>query len=125
MGVNSMMLGLIKPMMREGLGEEPEEKGPEQSSSEQFLRSPEAREFVSKWADKRRDGKPIVTKRGVNELLGSLKVNSSLSDKQILRETDRILLRITGLDGFGNLLSGLKATSEGLMKGLKGIVGMK
>jgi hypothetical protein len=40
-----------------------------------------------------------------------------------MKETERILLRLGGLDGFSGVLSGLKAKSEGLIKGLKAVFG--
>ncbi len=121
-----MFLGQFKPMVMpgeeqkdSGQTEKPPETDKTSSSSEDFLKTPEAREFVSKWSAKEKDGKPVVTKRGVNDLLGSLRANSGMSDKMILKEADRILLRLSGMDGFSSVLSGLKAKSEGLIKGLK------
>ncbi|MFN7991041.1 MAG: hypothetical protein U0R44_02675 [Candidatus Micrarchaeia archaeon] len=122
-----MFLGQFKAMTKEA-GEEQKDSGQTQkppeadktsSSSEDFLKTPEAREFSDRWAGKLKDGKPVVTRRGVTDLLGSLRANSSMSDKMILKEADRILLRLSGLDGFSSILSGLKAKSEGLIKGLK------
>jgi hypothetical protein len=128
-----MFIAQFKSMAKEP-GQE--EKGPEEggqkekapeaarsSSSEEFLKTPEAKEFVSKWSGKMKDGKPIVTRRGITEMLGTLHRNSSLSDKEIIKETDRVLLRLTGLDGFSGTMSKLKAATEGLFKGLKQALG--
>lgn len=127
-----MFIGQFRPMAMKPPGEE--QKEPEQAqtatqdrspSSDEFLGSAEVKEFTSKWVSKMKDGKPVVTRRGVSDLLGSLFRNSSLSNKDTLKEADRILLRLTGLDGFSSVLSGLKAKSEGLIKGLKSLLGGK
>jgi hypothetical protein len=125
-----MFIGQFKPMMAKEPGQE--EKGPEEggekekppeaarsNSSEEFLKTPEAKEFVSKWSGKMKEGKPVVTKRGVTEMLGTLHRNSNLSDKEVMKETDRVLLRLTGLDGFSSTINSLKAKAEGIFKGLK------
>ena len=126
-----MFIGQFKAMQKEP-GEEKKEpettqtQNPESvrsNSSEEFLKTPEAKEFVNGWASRMKDGKPIVTKRGVNDLLGSLYSASNLSNKEIMREADRILMRLTGLDGFSGALSKMRAATEGLVKGLKQALG--
>ncbi len=125
-----MFIGQLKPMMKEpGEGQkEPEttQKAPEaerSNSSEDFLKSTETKEFVSTWTSRMKEGKPVVTKRGVNDLLGSMYSTSNLSNKEILREADRILLKLTGLDGFSGALSKMKAATEGLVKGIRAALG--
>lgn len=123
-----MFIGQFKVAKEPGQGEsEPEQaKSPEtarSNTSDDFLRTPEAKEFVNTWASRMKDGKQVVTKRGVTDLLGSLYAASNLSDKQIMKEADRILLRLTGLDGFSGALSKMKAATEGLVKGLKRALG--
>jgi hypothetical protein len=124
-----MILGQFRPMAMKQQGEE--EKEQEQttktegrsSSSDEFLKTPEAQQFVRKMADTLKDGNFAATKRGITDILGTLHRNSNLTDKAVIKETERILLRLGGLDGFSGVLSGLKAKSEGLVKGLKAIFG--
>ena len=123
-----MIVGQFRPMAMKQPGEE--EKEPEQtqttgrsSSSDEFLKSPEAQQFVRKMSDTLKDGNFHATKRGITDILGTLHRNSNLTDKAVIKETERILLRLGGLDGFSGMLSGLKAKSEGLVKGLKSIFG--
>ncbi len=124
-----MFIGQFKAMQKEP-GEEKKEPETAQStesvrsnSSEEFLKTPEAKEFVSTWAARQKDGKPVVTKRGVTDLLGSMYSTSNLSNKEILKAADGILLKLTGLDGFSGALSRMKAATEGLVKGLKQALG--
>ncbi len=120
-----MILGQFKPMAMKPPGEE--EKEPEQtqtagrsSSSDEFLGSPEAKEFIRGWEGRLRDNSiTVITKRGIVDLLGTLHRNSTLTDKQVMKEVDRILLGLTGLDGFRGAMNKLKAATEGLFKGLK------
>ena len=124
-----MFIGQFKAMQKEpeeGKKEPETTQNPEtvrSNSSEEFLKTPETKEFVGTWAARMKDGKPMVTKRGVTDLLGSLYSASNLSNKEIMREADRILLRLTGLDGFSGALSKMKAATEGLVKGLKQALG--
>ena len=124
----AMFIGQFRPSAMKEPGQE--EKAPEQaqtaersSSSEQFLATPAAKEFVSTWTEREKDGRPVATRRGVTDLLGALHRNSGLSDKQVIKETDRILMKLTGLDGFSGAMSKLKAATEGLFKGLKAAMG--
>ncbi len=124
-------VGQMRPLAMKPPGEEEKEpettqKSPEaerSSSTDDFLKSPEAKEFVNRMADKLRQGNFPATKRGITDILGTLHRNTNLSDKQVMKEAERILLRLGGLDGFTGLLSGLKAKSEGLIKGLKSVFG--
>ncbi|MCI0504195.1 hypothetical protein L0Y65_05820 [Candidatus Micrarchaeota archaeon] len=125
-----MILGQFRPMAMKQPGEE--EKEPEQaqtatqgrsSTSDEFLKTPEAKEFVNKMHGKLKEGNFPATRRGITDIMGTLHRNSNLTDKEVMKETDRILLRLGGLDGFSGVLSGLKAKSEGLVKGLKSIFG--
>lgn len=126
-----MMLGQFRPMAMKSPGEE--EKEPSQTerppeavrspSSENFLNTPEAKEFVGRMSGKLSESNFPATRRGITDIMGTLHRNSNLSDKDVMKETERILLRLSGLDGFSGVLSGLKAKSEGLIKGLKTILG--
>ncbi|MEW6722851.1 MAG: hypothetical protein AB1324_06320 [Candidatus Micrarchaeota archaeon] len=124
-----MFIAQFKPMAMKEPGQE--EKEPEQtqqagrsSDSEQFLTTPEAKAFVSDWVAKLRENNiKVITKRGITDLLGTLHRNSSLSDKQVIKEVDRILLGLTGLDGFTRTINKLKAATEGVLKGLKAALG--
>jgi hypothetical protein len=127
-----MILGQFRPMAMKPPGEE--EKEPEQTqtgtqgrstSSDDFLKTPEAREFIGRMQGKLKEGNFPATRRGITDIMGTLHRNSNLSDKEVIKETERILLRLGGLDGFSGVLSGLKAKSEGLVKGLKAIFGGK
>ena len=127
-----MFLGQFRPMAMKPPGEE--EKEPEQTqkppeqlkspSSEEFVRTPEAKEFISKWAGKMKDGKPIYTKRGITSLLRSLfQIPGLSSDKEVLDSGEELLTKLGGMDGLQGFLLGWKAKSEGIIKGLKSILG--
>jgi len=124
-----MIVGQFRPMGMRQPGEE--EKEPEQaqtagrsSDSDTFMKTPEAKEFVKGWEGKLRDNNiTVITKRGIVDLLGTLHRNSTLSDKNVLREVDRILMGLSGLDGFRGAMNKLKAATEGLFKGLKAAFG--
>jgi len=123
-----MFIGQFRPagMKQE---EEPEttKKAPQaekSSSSEEFIKTPEAKEFVGKWAAKEREGKQLYTKRGLNDLLGTLHQVPGLdSNKKVLGAADKLLSKLGGMDGLQGFLVGWKAKSEGLMKGLKAVLG--
>jgi hypothetical protein len=120
-------LGQFRSMGMKGEEEEkgPEKKGPESqksSSSDEFLRSPETKAFVNSWTKKDMGDEAAYTKRGVNSLLRELYPNYG-SDKAILQSADMLLKKLGGKDGLTGFLAGWKAKSEGLMKGLKGILG--
>ncbi len=124
-----MIVGQFRPMAMKQPGEE--EKEPEQtqapgrsSDSDSFMKSAEAKEFVRGWEKKLRDNDiTVITKRGIVDLLGTLHRNSTLSDKNVLKEVDRILMGLTGLDGFRGAMNKLKAATEGLFKGLRAAFG--
>ena len=122
-------LGQFRPMARSPGEEEKEparaEKPPESQKSsdfEDFLKTPEAKEFVKDWSEKTREGKPMYTKRGISSLLRELYPNYD-TNKAVLRTADKILKLLGGMDGLTGFLAGWKAKSEGLMKGLKSILG--
>jgi hypothetical protein len=125
-----MFLGQFKPVFKEE--EEPKTtlqkpSGAEKStSSEEFLKTPEAKEFVSDWAAKKMDGRPLFTRRGVTDLLATLfQVPGLDTNRKILTAADKILLKLGNMDGLQGFLMGWKAKSEGLIKGLKTILGGK
>lgn len=128
-----MFLGQFRQMVKspkEGQ-EEPEQvqKPPEQeksSNSEEFVKTPQAQNFINKWAAKMRDGKPLYTKRGIIALLKALfQIPGLGSNKEILTTADELLSKLGGMDGLQGFLMGWKAKSEGIIKGLKSIVGAK
>lgn len=126
-----MFLGQFRPVFK---GEEEEPKttlqklpGEEKSgSAEEFLKTPDAKRFVKDWATRERNGKPIFTRRGVTDLLSTLfQVPGLDSNKGILSVAERILLKLGNMDGLQGFLMGWKAKTEGLVKGLKSILGGK
>src|SRR5271157_5223368 len=97
----AMFIGQLTPMGMKEPGEEKKEpdkaQAPEaarSASSEEFLKTPEAKEFVNKMAGKLKDGDFPATKRGITDMLGTIHRNSNLSDKEVMKETERILLRL-------------------------------
>ncbi len=124
-----MFIGQLKPMVKEpGEGQkEPETtQAPESvrsSTSDEFLKTPEAKEFVNKMYMKLKDGNFPATKRGITDMLGTIHRNSNLSDKDVMKETERILLGLGGLDGFSGAMRKMKAATEGLFKGIKAALG--
>ncbi|MFH1785884.1 MAG: hypothetical protein ABH842_05640 [Candidatus Micrarchaeota archaeon] len=105
------------------------EKPPQQnksSTSEEFIKTPEARRFVEKWAKKTKEGKHMYTKRGIIALLGSIfKISSLDSDKSVLDTSEELLSMLGGMDGLQGFLMGWKAKSEGLITALKTAIGAK
>ncbi len=92
------------------------------TTSEEFLKTPETREFVREWSGKMRDGKPLYTKRGLTALLRALHPSFD-SDKKVRANAKDILSMLGGMDGLTGFLAGWKAKSEGLLKSIKGIFG--
>jgi len=124
-----MFLGQFRQMTGPGEKQEPEttQKPPESqrsSSSEEFMKTPEAKRFVDKWYTKTKDGKPIYTKRGIVALLKALFQNTGFEkNSQVLDAADDILSLLGGMDGLQGFLAGWKAKSEGIIKGLKAVFG--
>lgn len=119
-----MIIGQLRPMEMKQPEEgekKPEEKAPEavrSPSTEAFLKSPEAKDFIKSMAEK-----VPLTKRGITSLLGSLHRNSNMSDKEAMGEAKNLLLQLGGRDGFSQALNNLKAKSEGIVKALKSVMG--
>jgi hypothetical protein len=124
-----MFLGQFKSMFKEEEEAKAVHRPPEQqksTSSEEFLKTPHAKEFVKEWSAKERDGRPLYTRRGITDLLSTLfQVPGLDSNKKIIEAADKILLKLGGMDGLQGFLMGWKAKSEGLIKGLKTILGGK
>lgn len=124
-----MFLGQFKTMFKEEEEAKTVQKPPAQeksSSSEEFLRTPEAKEFIKNWGAKERDGRPLYTRRGITDLLSTLfQVPGLDSNKRIVEAADKILMKLGGMDGLQGFLMGWKAKSEGLIKGLKTMMGAK
>ncbi|VVC03437.1 Uncharacterised protein [Candidatus Bilamarchaeum dharawalense] len=106
--------------------EKPPQGEEKSSSAEEFLKTPEAKRFVERWAKKTKEGKPIYTRRGVIALLGSIfKIPGLTSNKKVLDTSEELLSMLGGMDGLTGFLMGWKAKSEGLIKALKTAVGAK
>ncbi|MDD5339776.1 MAG: hypothetical protein PHV13_00835 [Candidatus ainarchaeum sp.] len=124
-----MFLGQFKSAFKED--EEPKAAqkpvGQQKSSSaEDFLKTGEAKEFVSDWVTKQRDGKPVFTRRGITDLLATLfQVPGLDTNSKIITAADKILMKLGNMDGLQGFLMGWKAKSEGLIRGLKTILGGK
>ena len=132
MSSKHMLLGQLRQMMNSAEEEKEEEQivdrrtGERKKSSdaETFLKTPEAKSFVKRWNEKKKDGQPLYTKRGVTALLRSLFQNPGFeSDKDVLSSTDELLKMLGGMDGLSGFLMGWKAKSEGIMKALKVAIG--
>jgi len=107
--------------------EEPERKesGKEKSSdAETFLNTAKAKSFIKKWSEKKKDGKPLYTKRGVTSLLSSLhQVPGLESDGDVLASGEELLSMLGGMDGLTSFLGRMKAAPEKIMGAIKGILG--
>jgi len=66
----------------------------------------------------------MYTKRGITRLLGAL-FGGSGGDDDALDKADDVLSQLGGMDGLNGFLAGWKAKSEGLIKGIKTMVGGK
>ncbi|MBU0527847.1 hypothetical protein KKE92_05165 [Candidatus Micrarchaeota archaeon] len=126
----SGFLGQFRPVTTQTTKEnEPEttQKPPESqksNDSESFLSSAKTKTFIKKWSQKTRDGKSLYTKRGVVGLLKTLFQNPGLeSDSDVLGTAEELLSMLGGMDGLSGFLMGWKAKSEGIIKGLKSVVG--
>ena len=124
-----MFLGQFRQSLaKPGEKEEPEttEKPQEfkSATADDFLSTLQAKQFMNKWAKKMRDGKPLYTKRGISTLLRALH-GSFNSDKEVVSSADEILSMLGGMDGLQGFLAGWKAKSEGIIKGLKSVLGGK
>lgn len=123
----TMFFGALK--VREGAMEQSEPESKEEKATEEksasaevFLRTPEAKEFIKRWANKKKEGEPKFTRRGVTELLRNLHQVPGLdSNKKIIKKGDDLLALLGGMDGLQGFLAGWKAKSEGLIKGIKSI----
>lgn len=94
-------------------------------SFEKFVQTPEVKNFVSEWSNKTNpSGEQLYTKRGVTRLLGAI-FGSRDTDKKVLQDGKEILSMLGGMDGLKGFFAGWKASTEGLIKGLKQIVGSK
>lgn len=124
-----MFLGQFKTMFKEEEEAKAVQKPPEQQkspSSEEFLKTPEAKQFVREWSAKERDGRPLYTRRGITDLMSTLfQVPGLDSNKKVVEAADKILMKLGGMDGLQGFLMGWKAKSEGLIKGLKTMLGTK
>jgi hypothetical protein len=121
-----MFLGQFKPVFKDA-DDEPKtvlQKPPGQeksSSAEDFVKTPEAREFVSKWMDAEKDGEQMYTRRGIVRLLTMLFPVFD-SNRKVLSNADELLKMLGGMDGLQGFLMGWKAKSEGIIKGgIKGL----
>ncbi len=123
-----MLTSLFAKLKEKKPEEEELEKAAEKSASaEEFIKTAKAKEFIKRWTSRRdREGRRVYTKRGVLSLLSALfRVRGLDTDKEIFDTADDILLKLRGMDGLQGFLLGWKAKSEGIMKGLKKLVGGK
>lgn len=122
-----MLLGFLG-QFRSSVQKEPEEEkkstSKKSSSAEEFVQTAKAQKFISKWANKKKDGEPMYTKRGIISLLGAL-FGGSDDDDDALDKADDILSKLGSMDGLEGFLAGWKASTEGLMKGIKEAMGGK
>ncbi len=119
----SSFLNVFKTEMKKP-EEKPEEEMKKSSSAEEFVKTPEAKEFVEKWAGKKdKEGRRLYTKRGITDLITTIyQVPGLDTNKKILDAAERILTKLRGMDGLQGFLAGWKAKSEGLMKGIASIL---
>lgn len=125
-----MFFGQFRSQMKRPEEEmEPVEKPPavlKSPDSESFLETAKAKKFVKKWTGKKKDGKPVYTKRGIIALLKSIfQIPGLGTDDAVLESTEELLNMLGGMDGLTGFLMGWKAKSEGLIKALKTVVGGK
>ncbi|MBU0531980.1 hypothetical protein KKB44_00635 [Candidatus Micrarchaeota archaeon] len=125
-----MFLGQFRQkMMGDEEREEPETTqkpsgATKSANADDFLGTLKAKNFIKKWAGKKRGDGPLYTKRGISALLRAL-FGSYDSDKAVLDSADEVLSMLGGMDGLQGFLAGWKAKSEGIIKGLKSIMGAK
>ena len=125
-----MFLGQFRAKMKRPEEEmEPVEKPPavlKSPDSEAFLKNVKTQKFIKKWTGKKKDGKPIYTRRGIVALLKSLfQIPGLTTDDDVLMSSEDLLSMLGGMDGLSGFLMGWKAKSEGLIKALKTVVGGK
>jgi len=121
-----MFLGQLRQGLK-GPGEEQEreeesKKGKKSESAEAFLKTPKTKAFVKKWASQKRAGEPLYTRRGINAVLRAV-YGTRDTDEELLAFADELFSMLGGMDGLKGFLAGCKAKSEGILKGLKSIVG--
>jgi len=121
-----MFFGAVKfKGPEEEKGQELEEKPSEElksSSTETFLKTPEAKSFIKKWTGEKKEGKQMYTRRGVAALVSSVfQIPGLGTNKAVLKESDNLLSLLGGMDGLQGFLAGWKAKSEGIIKGIKSL----
>lgn len=91
------------------------------ASPEVFLKTAETKHFIQEWSRKKdKKGSRLYTKRGITSLLHILHATPALdTDKKVLKKADTLLKELKGADGLQGFLRGLKAKTEGIMKGAK------
>ena len=92
------------------------------TSLEEFLKSPETKQFIREWSSKTKEGRQIFKRRGITELLSEL-FSSQSTNRRVLTAASKILKLLGGMDGLDGFLAGLKAKSEGIMSGIKNLLG--
>ena len=120
-----MFLGQLRSRLspKEEESAEIAQKAPQAKSSiEEFLKSSDAKAMVERWNSKQRGGAPLYTKRGVVRLLRELHSGYE-SDAKTLKSAEIILKMLGGEDKLQGFLAGWKAKSEGIMKGIKSVLG--
>ncbi|MDD5172455.1 MAG: hypothetical protein PHF60_05475 [Candidatus ainarchaeum sp.] len=122
-------LGQFKAALKEKEEPEQTQKPPEQQkspSADEFVKTPEVKQFVDKWTAKPKEGKPAYTKRGVVELVRYMHQIAGLeSNKAVLAASEGVLKKLSNMDGLHGFLMGMKIKPEGLLKGLGKLMGSK
>ena len=125
-----MFLGQLKSNM---FKEEKEpsilEKPPESLKSpnaENFIKTHEAKQFVESWRKIKAPDGTNYTRRGLISFLQlAYQASGNKPDKEIVNGANEIIKQMHGKDSFFAAFGGLKAKSEGLVKGLKSALGFK
>lgn len=120
------MLGWLGIYKEEMVKPEEAKKAAETTSFKEFMASPETKAFINEWSTKtdRKTGEQMYTKAGVVELLRVLYESRSFtSDKKLLNSANEILSLLRGADKLKGFLAGWKAKSEGIIKGIKSLLG--
>ncbi|MBI5227727.1 hypothetical protein HY988_04025 [Candidatus Micrarchaeota archaeon] len=98
------------------------------ANAEAFIKTPEAREFVEKWRKVISPEGTPYTRRGMISFLETTYQAKSpflSSDKEIVKAAEGLLKQMHGKDNFFAAFGGLKAKSEGLVRGIKSALGFK
>ncbi len=114
-----MFAGLLKMKGDEQesprMPEEKSDEGMKTKSGDEFLQSPEAKNFIKEWNNKEIGPGVKFTKRGLSALLRELYTQYK-KEKEAVKVANTLLLQLSGKDMFGKLLNAFKLVPEGLRK---------